>query len=289
MNLGVLGASGLVGSHVVQAANARGWQVRGYPRQQAPLHDLQGLRALAHQHDVVINAAAYTAVDAAETHEAQAFAANALGAAHVAEACADAHTRLVHLSTDYVFGGDATLPYLHSDVPAPRTAYGRTKVAGEWAVTASGCSALIVRTAWLYGAGARNFPEAIKAALASRDTLEVVNDQTGNPTWAHDLSHGLLDLLSADADDGIYHLTNGGQATWFDFARALCEQWGEDPDRIRPTSSHAFPRPAPRPAWSVLDGRRAEAWGVRLRHWRESLAAASDVGVWGEVTDRPGV
>lgn len=227
-------------------------------------------------HDIVVNAAAWTAVDDAESHEAQAFSVNAVGAANLARACSAAGARMVQVSTDYVFSGDATTPYVENAPLAPRSAYGRTKGAGEWAVRAQLPSASwVVRTAWLYGAGGPNFVKTMARLAAERDTLMVVDDQRGQPTWTVDLAHAIVRLVDAEAPFGTYHGTSSGETTWFGFAQAIFAELGLDPARVKPATTDAFPRPAPRPAYSVLGH---EAWlraGLPvLPDWRQALTEA---------------
>lgn len=231
------------------------------------------------RHPVVVNAAAYTAVDAAEEDEERAFAVNADGPRVLAAACSSRRVPLVHVSTDYVFPGDADRPYEPDDALGPNTAYGRTKAAGEDAVLGSGARAWTVRTAWVYGAGGRNFVDTMVRLEKERDTVSVVDDQRGTPTWSGDLARGLLELAGNVAvKDGpprrILHCTAGGEATWYELARAVFEALGADPDRVRPCTSEEFPRPAPRPAYSVLsDASWRDAGLTPLRPWREALSA----------------
>lgn len=226
-------------------------------------------------HDFVVNVAAWTAVDEAETHEAAAFAVNAVGAANLARACSAARVPMVQLSTDYVFGGDATSPYTEDAPIAPRSAYGRTKAAGEWAVQALCPQSWIVRSAWLYGAHGPNFVKTMAALGAERDTVMVVDDQRGQPTWTVDLAGAIVRLVEAGAPFGTYHGTSAGETTWFGFAQAIFAELGLDSSRVEPTTTDAFPRPAPRPAYSVLGH---EAWrGAALDplpSWRKSLTRA---------------
>jgi dTDP-4-dehydrorhamnose reductase len=227
---------------------------------------------------VVINAAAYTAVDAAEGDGAQrAHAVNAEGPAHLARACAAHRAHLVQVSTDYVFAGDGAGPQQADAPTVPGTVYGRTKLAGERAVLSSGASAHVVRTAWLYGAHGGNFVRTVAALAAQRDTIRVVDDQRGHPTWTADLADGLIALaLAADrVPSGVLHCVNAGSTTWFELARAVFTEIGADPNRVRPCSTAEFPRPAPRPVNSVLDTTGWVALGLpELRHWRQALRAA---------------
>lgn len=222
--------------------------------------------------DVVVNAAAYTAVDAAESDEDAAFAANATAPALLAAACASIGVRLVHVSTDYVFAGDAHIPYDEDAETAPRSAYGRTKLAGEHAVLERSAQNYVVRTAWVYGQDGANFVKTMARLEGERDTVSVVDDQRGSPTWAFHLAGGLVALASSGAPGGIYHCTNSGETSWFGFTQAIFEELGADPARVLPTTTAAFPRPAPRPAYSVLGNRRwLEAGLEPLPHWRDAL------------------
>jgi dTDP-4-dehydrorhamnose reductase len=283
----------MLGVDLVDVLTAAGEQVTGLRRDGLDIRDSRACRAATAGYDVVVNAAAYTAVDTAETDEASAFAVNAAGAANLARACARAGARMVHLSTDYVFdgGGDegpgsetSASPFAEDAPLAPRSAYGRTKAAGEWAVRAEHDDVLLVRTAWLYGAHGRCFPRTIAEALASRDTLDVVDDQVGQPTWTRDVAELTLALVRADAAAGIYHATSSGMTSWHGFAQQVAVAVGADPERVRPVTSDAVRRAAPRPAFSALAHTtlRSDVLSSRgvapIGDWRERFTiAAPDV------------
>ena len=229
--------------------------------------------------DVIANAAAMTQVDRCEVEPAAAEAANATGPAALATLCQQIGTQLVHVSTDYVFDGCGSRPYAESDPTGPRSVYGRTKLEGEQRVLAAQPGAIVVRTAWVFGPG-RNFVRTILEAAARTErgeapALRVVDDQRGSPTYAGDLADGIVRLVDAGAS-GVVHLANSGVATWWDLARAAVDIWGHPELPIEKVRTADVPRPAPRPAWSVLDTSKAERLGVRLRNWRDALRAYLD-------------
>jgi dTDP-4-dehydrorhamnose reductase len=226
--------------------------------------------------DVVVNAAGYTAVDTAESDQDAAYQANARGPANLAAALARHGGRLVHVSTDYVFAGDAERPYEVDDPTGPQSVYGRTKLAGERAVRELlPDSSFVVRTSWVYGATGGNFVKTMLRLERERETLSVVDDQRGAPTWSADLARALVELARSDAPAGVYHCTGSGDTTWFGLARAIFAEIGADPARVRPTTTEAFPRPAPRPAYSVLSDASWTAAGLRpMPAWRDALHVA---------------
>lgn len=226
--------------------------------------------------DVIVNCAAWTAVDQAEGDEGGAFRLNATSPQLLASAAARHGARLVHVSTDYVFDGRATRPYSEEAALRPSTAYGRTKAAGEWAVRASGCSHLIVRTAWLYGAHGPSFPRTMSRLMSERPSVEVVTDQVGQPTWTVDVADVVAQLIEREAPSGTYHATSGGSASWFDFARAVATSAGHGEGKVRPTDSTAFVRPAARPAYSVLGHGSLKRVGISpIGPWQERWTAAA--------------
>jgi dTDP-4-dehydrorhamnose reductase len=225
------------------------------------------------EHGVVLNAAAYTAVDDAETNVAQAFRVNEAGPRNLAVACHFAQLPLIHVSTDYVFAGDGQRPYKPRDLTEPTTIYGKSKLAGEKAVRAVLPTATIVRTAWVYGQYGANFVETMRRLESERDMVSVVHDQIGSPTWARDLAVGLLELAGSGTGKGaILHATGSGQTSWYDFARAIFIELGADPDRVLPCTSAEFVRSAPRPAFSVLSNKDWSELGLTpLPEWRSAL------------------
>jgi dTDP-4-dehydrorhamnose reductase len=275
----ITGATGMLGRDLQAALEGRA--VTAFSHAELDITDLDAVNAAVAGHDVIINSAAYTKVDDAETHEDLAYAINATGAANLAQTAAASGATLVQVSTDYVFDGTATTPYPEDAPRRPVSAYGRTKAAGEQlASELNPGRTLIVRAAWLYGAHGPNFAKTMLRLASDHDTVSVVDDQIGQPTWTLDLAHQIVALVDAAAPAGIYHATNSGEASWFEFAQAIFREAGLDPARVKPTDSSQFVRPAPRPAFSVLGH---DGWGriglKPLRHWREALADAAAQGV----------
>lgn len=296
----VVGAGGMLGRDLVTALVGDGEDVVGLTRRELDITDETAVRATLRDGspDVVVNCAAWTAVDDAEEHEHQALSVNGTGAAHLAAACAAGHgtgkpaaraageIRLVHLSTDYVFAGDARRPYSEQDGAAPRSAYGRTKLAGEQAVLQilPRCG-YVVRTAWLYGAHGSNFVRTMIRLERERPTVEVVDDQRGQPTWTVDVGRQIIALVRSQADAGVYHATSSGEATWFEVAREVFGLLGADPARVRPTSTGAYTRPAPRPSYSVLGHDSWASAGIEpIGDWRLALHQAFPVLTAGAFT-----
>jgi len=270
----VTGAAGMLGTDLVGALEGR--DVTALRRADLDVTDAAAVAGAVAGHDVVVNCAAWTAVDDAETHEAEALKVNRDGPRVLARACADAGARLVHFSTDYVFDGSATTPYAEDAPLAPRSAYGRTKAAGETAVREELPDAhWLVRVAWLYGEHGPNFVRTMARLERERETVDVVDDQHGQPTWTRDVAAQVLALVDAGAPAGTYHATSTGATTWWGLARAVFAGVGADPERVRRTTSDAFVRPAPRPAYSVLGHDAWAAVGLPLLPpWDESLSRA---------------
>ncbi|MFM8562163.1 MAG: dTDP-4-dehydrorhamnose reductase [Solirubrobacterales bacterium] len=268
----VTGAGGMLGSAVAATAMAAGHDVGARERSQLDITDAGAVdAALASEPwGAVINCAAWTDVDGAEEHEEQATRVNGEGPANLASACATHGARLLHVSTDYVFAGDKEGPYLESDRPGPRSAYGRSKLAGEEAVAVSGADHAIVRAGWLYGAGGGNFVDTMLRLGGERESVSVVDDQLGRPTWTGDLAPALVALATAPAT-GLFHAAGQGSCTWFGLARAVLELAGS-PCVVQAATTDEFQRPAPRPANSVLDTERGGD-AVRLGPWQDGLVA----------------
>ncbi|MCF3964769.1 dTDP-4-dehydrorhamnose reductase [Streptomyces fuscigenes] len=278
----VTGAGGMLGQDLLAGLAAEDEPAAGLDRAALDITDPGAVRAVLARHrpSVLVNCAAWTAVDDAEAKEDEALAVNGTGPRVLAEACRDAGTVLLHLSTDYVFAGDAAAPYAEDAPLAPRSAYGRTKEAGERAVLRTlPDTGYVVRTAWLYGEGGGNFVRTMIRLEGVKDTLDVVNDQRGQPTWTADLAALLVRLgraaLAGTAPAGVYHGTAAGETTWYDLTREIFRLLGADPERVHPTTSEAFVRPAPRPAYSVLGHDRWAAAGLAPpRNWQEALVEA---------------
>jgi dTDP-4-dehydrorhamnose reductase len=270
----ITGAAGMLGRDVQDVLGTRRYSALS--RTELDVRDLDAVRKAVAGHDVIVNCAAYTKVDDAETHEADAFAINAEGAENLALAARGADARLIHLSTDYVFDGSATSPYLEHSPRHPLGAYARTKAAGEELVLeAHPEGTIILRSAWLYGQHGPNFVSTMLRLAGERDTLTVVDDQRGQPTWTRDLAKKIVEIIDADITNGIFHGTSSGETTWFGFAREIFAGAGLDPERVQPTDSASFERPAPRPAYSVLGH---DAWARSglspIRQWQDALSEA---------------
>ncbi len=275
----VVGCNGQLGHDLMEVLPAAGHSAVGLDLPDIDITDEASVAAALSHHspDVVVNAAAYTAVDAAESDEATALRINGHGPAVLAAALAELpDTRLVQVSTDYVFDGTASEPYAEDAPIAPASAYGRTKAAGEEAVLATlPDTGYVVRTAWLYAVNGSNFVKTMLRLEQSHDTLSVVDDQRGQPTWSRDLAEQIRLLVDADAPAGVYHGTASGDTTWFGFTREIFERADKDPQRVLPTTTDKFPRPAPRPAYSVLGHDKWAAVGLApMRPWDAALAEA---------------
>jgi dTDP-4-dehydrorhamnose reductase len=292
----ITGAGGQVGSFLAAEAVRRERDVLALTSSQWDITDPEAAGRIVEAGDVVINCAAYTNVDGAESDEATAYAVNAAGPAHIARACARVGARLIHISTDYVFSGDfggsVPRPYEPGDDTGPLNIYGRTKLSGELAVLAALPEAVVVRTAWVYtGGDGKDFVAIMRRLAAGDGIVEVVDDQTGSPTYVADLVIALLEVADGKVNappTGIVHAANGGAVNRYEQARAVFAGVGADPDRVRPVNTAHNPRPALRPPYSVLSGQRSEKAGLSpLRPWQEALTAALAVTRGAESRPRP--
>jgi len=286
----VTGAGGMLGRDVLtELAADPDAEVTARTRSGLDITDPEAVRAAVAGHHVVVNCAAWTDVDRAEQEEEAATAVNGAAVRHLASACADAGAVLLHVSTDYVFSGDAGYPYTEDARTGPLNAYGRGKLVGERAVAKLlPRTGYTVRTAWLYGTHGRNFVATMLELAGRRETLDVVADQFGQPTWSGALARQLAALgraaLAGRAPAGIYHGTAAGRTTWFGLARETYRLSGLDPERIRPVGSEAFPRPAVRPAFGVLGHGAWPRAGVPCQpRWQEQLSEALDTSRFAEL------
>jgi dTDP-4-dehydrorhamnose reductase len=272
----VVGAAGMLGQDLVPVLRADGDDVVGLDRAEMDITSQASVSQVLQEvrPDIVVNCAAYTQVDLAESDEEAALLVNGEGPRLLASEIASLPgTRLVQVSTDYVFPGDAVSPYDEESPTGPHSVYGRSKLAGERAVLdLLPERSAVVRTAWLYGAHGPNFVETMLRLEQERPTVDVVDDQRGQPTWTQDLGHRIRALGPLGAAHGVFHATASGATTWYGFAREIFEASGADPDRVRPTTSDQFVRPAPRPSYSVLGHRRWASVGMEpLRSWTTAL------------------
>jgi dTDP-4-dehydrorhamnose reductase len=288
----ITGAGGQLGGRL--AALTAGRDALALTSSQYDITDPAAAERIVGRGDVVINCAAYTNVDAAESDEAAAYAVNDAGPGHLARACARAGARLIHVSTDFVFSGDfggaEPRPYEPSDQPDARGVYAQSKLAGERAVLGAGApDATVVRTAWVYtGDTGKDFVAVMRRLAAGDGLIDVVDDQVGSPTYVGDLAAALLQIADSRVPGPILHAANEGAVSRFGLARAVFEECGEDPARVRPVSTAHFPRPAPRPTYSALGARESATAGLApLRPWRTALAAALSASGARPVPARP--
>jgi dTDP-4-dehydrorhamnose reductase len=268
----VLGHRGMLGSDLMKLLASEEVELHGADLPEVDITDRASIARTfdAFGPEIVVNGAAYTDVDGAESHRAEAMRTNGEGAGNVAAAAADCGARILHLSTDFVFDGTKAGPYVETDRPSPINAYGESKLEGEGRVAAACEEHLIVRTSWLYGIAGRNFVTTIRRLAAEKDELTVVDDQQGCPTWTRDLSHAIGELCEV-GPRGIVHASGAGACSWYEFAIEIVRLSGLKTP-VKPIKTHTLPRPAARPANSVLDtSRLTELTGFRFPHWRESL------------------
>lgn len=278
MNVLVTGANGQLGNEM-RRVDACGLTPHRYiftDVAELDITDLAAIHALMEEEQVgaIVNCAAYTNVDKAEEDEATADLINNTAAANLAAAAKAHDALLIHVSTDYVFGGDGNVPRREDDAVNPLGAYGRTKLAGEQAIAESGCRHVILRTAWLYSVHGKNFVKTMLSLMATRPELKVVFDQVGTPTYAGDLADAIAAVLNnppTAEQEGVYHFTDEGVCSWFDFATAIAELSGSA-CTVMPCHSDEFPSKVTRPAYSVLDKSKIKAtFNIAIPHWRTSL------------------
>ena len=272
MRVAVTGAGGMLGHDVLEAARAGGHEVAALSRAELDLRDEGATKdAIATlRPEVIVNCAAFTDVDGAEANEAEALAINGAGAGNLARSATEAGAHLVHVSTDYVFDGKASRPYVESDPTAPRSAYGRTKLAGEFEVLAADPRHAVVRSSWLFGVAGHSFPRTmLELASGGREEVSVVTDQVGCPTYTAHLAAALV-TVAERRSRGIHHIAAAGHCSWHELAVVLFERAGVN-CRVLEATSKEMARPAPRPAWSVLASERPDA--VQLPSWQEGIGA----------------
>ncbi|MFX3632153.1 MAG: dTDP-4-dehydrorhamnose reductase [Candidatus Pristimantibacillus sp.] len=268
----VTGANGQLGRELTEWKTNDSVEIIGLGRDELDITNIVVCRTLLLQHrpDVIIHCAAYTAVDKAESEPDEAFRVNAAGTRNIAVAAREIGAKLCYISTDYVFDGMGTIPYNEYDHVNPQTVYGKSKLAGEQAVQTLHDRFFIVRTSWVYGKYGNNFVKTMLKLADEKDRLTVVADQHGSPTYTYDLAEFLLQLVQTDYY-GIYHASNTESCTWFEFAQAIFNESGKTV-QVDPCTTEQFPRPAPRPAYSIMDHSAIRSNGLPpLRPWREAL------------------
>jgi dTDP-4-dehydrorhamnose reductase len=270
MKLLVTGAAGMLGHDVMLAAGNAGHEIVGFGRTELDVTDAGAVAAKleAERPGVVINCAAWTDVDGAEEAEAEATAVNGEGAGNVAAAAAEVGASVLYVSSDYVFDGSKGEPYLETDQPAPLSAYGRSKLAGEEVTAAANRRHFIVRSSWLFGIGGPNFVETMLRLAADHGEVLVVRDQVGSPTYTWHLAYGIVRLIEG-VEFGIHHMAAQGACTWYEFAREIFEQAHVECG-VMSATTEMLGRPAPRPPYSALDSQREHA--IELPSWRDGLA-----------------
>ena len=277
LNVLVTGAGGQLGSEMRRLGSAASNDYLFTDAAELDITDAGAIRRTMAERriDVVVNCAAYTDVERAEREEAAADRLNREAAGVLAAAVREADATLIHISTDYVFDGTSPEPYTEESPAAPQSVYGRTKLAGEEAIRASGCKHLILRTSWLYSEYGHNFLKTMLRLTAERERLNVVFDQTGTPTYAGDLARAIFSIVEKGlyaGNEGTYHFSDEGACSWYDFAVEIAAAVGHDKCRIEPCRTADYPTAARRPAYSVLDKSKLKrTFGIEIPHWRESM------------------
>ena len=276
MNILVTGANGQLGNEMRRVAAESSDNYTFTDVAELDITDIDAVCAKVKKTkaDVIVNCAAYTNVDKAEDDVARADLINNQAAGNLAYAAKEAGATLIHVSTDYVFDGSSSIPYIETDDTCPTGVYGKTKLAGEMAVIATGCRSIIIRTAWLYSRWGNNFVKTMRRLTAERDSINVVFDQVGSPTFAGDLADAISHIIENRLTDrtGVYHFTDEGVCSWYDFATEIAAAAGHDKCRIIPCHTSEFPTKATRPAYSVLDKTKfKETFRMDIPHWREAM------------------
>lgn len=272
----ITGSRGMLAKDLTDLLRARDVSITLWDKDELDIRDPGAVDERVTGFDVVANCAAWVNAETAEEHPADVFALNSLGPANLARATARQGATLVHLSTDYVFGGGGESSPIHeSTSPAPLSVYGRTKLSGEWAVRAANPQSYILRTAWLYGQKGPCFPHKIAERLMQGQSVRVVQDQVGQPTWTCDVSRLIYELVTMGAPHGIYHATSEGETSWYSFAVAVATSLGLDPSVVSPVTSNEFPTRSRRPAYSALAHTNYQSVGVQpigewIDRWREA-------------------
>lgn len=279
MNILVIGAGGQLGSEMRVVCAGSTDHYLFTRSSDLDITDAAAVLAFVKSHkvNVIVNCAAYTAVDRAEDEIEAARRVNVLGPENLALAAREAGATLFHISTDYVFGGQGSTPYKEDDPTAPLGVYAQSKLDGEKAILASGCKHLILRTAWLYSPFGKNFLRTMLNLTATKPAIKVVDDQRGTPTYALDLAQCIFDIISSRGfvgKEGIYHYSDEGSCSWYEFACEIASLSGQTACRISPCRSEEYPTKVTRPAYSVLDkSKLKEAFGIEIPHWKDSLKA----------------
>jgi dTDP-4-dehydrorhamnose reductase len=271
----VVGANGQLGRCMTELLESQSVEYVALGHQQLDITDSVAVEKVFEELKpvIVLNAAAWTAVDDAEEHEDEALQVNVQGPVNLAKSAALVGARLIHVSTDYVFDGEAKSPYKVDSQTEPQNAYGRTKLAGEKAVLELGDNNCVVRTAWLYSEHGKNFAKTMAARALRGEAVRVVNDQFGQPTSAHDLAQLIFEISQLNQTPRIVHGTNSGEATWFQFAQESYSLLGADRGLISPVDTSAFPTVAKRPVYSVLSHDDHSSWGLRpMQDWNAGLS-----------------
>ncbi|MCA1036806.1 MULTISPECIES: dTDP-4-dehydrorhamnose reductase [Bacillus] len=270
MKVAITGAGGQLGRELTSSLARLGCSVLPFSRDEWDITDAYSTaeRMKEVAPEVLINAAAFTAVDLCETQREEAFLINAIAPFYLAREAKRLQARFIHISTDYVFSGDQSVPWEEQDPPFPLNAYGESKRAGETLAMAANPDTLIIRTSWLYGHGGKNFVNTIARLLQTESKLEVVRDQMGSPTYTKDLAEAVYFLL--EQAPGIYHVSNGGSCSWFEFAKEIAA-FLKSGAEIEPVSTEAYGLPARRPPYSVLGNKKLNSCGFFMRNWKDAL------------------